>query len=210
MTATESFAGNAVPMADPAARLARRDDGGWRIWLGWAAAAMLHAGLLAALIFSWPAKLSPAPPNPAAISLLITAAEKPASQPAIRPKPSAKPSSMPAGPPAIFANSPTQTKAAPVPKPALHASAVKTAVPAQHPVPVARGAVEAKAVPQQDDDGFVAAQPLSGNVNQPPEYPEQAYAHGEQGDVLLSIHVLTDGAAEFSQCDAEFRLQNTR
>jgi protein TonB len=50
-------------------------------------------------------------------------------------------------------------------------------------------------VAQQDGGGFIAAHPLAGNANQPPEYPEAARVHGEQGDVLLSIHVLANGAA---------------
>lgn len=51
--------------------------------------------------------------------------------------------------------------------------------------------------PAQAGESFVAASPLAGNFNQPPEYPQAAVAHGEQGSVLLSIHVLPDGQADF-------------
>jgi len=169
-----------APAADPAARQRRRNDGEWRIWLGWGAAAMLHAGLLAALICSWPARLNPAPPNPAAISLLIVA-QTPSRQPAVRPKYTAAPAAVPPAPPNIIATAPTAIQ----PKP-----------PAALPRAAPPGMVETKTVPQQDGDGFVAAQPVAGSVNQPPEYPAEAIAHGEQGDVLLSIHVLPNGEAD--------------
>ncbi len=51
-------------------------------------------------------------------------------------------------------------------------------------------------VAKADGNGFIAAHPLTGNINQPPEYPEAARVHGEQGYVLLSIHVLADGEAD--------------
>ncbi len=35
------------------------------------------------------------------------------------------------------------------------------------------------------------------NVNQPPQYPRDALVHGEQGRVLLSIHVLPNGRPSF-------------
>ncbi len=42
------------------------------------------------------------------------------------------------------------------------------------------------------DTQVIPAVPNSA-VNQPPEYPREALLHGEQGRVLLSIHVLPDG-----------------
>ncbi len=42
------------------------------------------------------------------------------------------------------------------------------------------------------DTRVIPAVPDSA-VNQPPQYPREALAHGEQGRVLLSIHVLPDG-----------------
>ena len=38
---------------------------------------------------------------------------------------------------------------------------------------------------------------MSGSVNPPPRYPQAAIDHGEQGSVLLSIHVLASGRADF-------------
>ena len=167
------------------------------MWLGWTAAALLHGGLLAALIFSWPSRLSPAPPNPASVSLLIVAAEKPARPSAVQPKPPEAPAAVPARPQVKIANSaiadkpkpPSQSSPKPA-KPAPRSSAAKPTSPAPS------GAVETETVPQQDGGGFVAAQPMAGDFNQPPEYPPAAQAHGEQGDVLLSIHVLANGAAD--------------
>jgi protein TonB len=207
MTATGRIA-EPAPIADPAARQLPRNDGEWRIWLGWAAAAMLHGALLAALIFSWPARLNPAPPNPAVVSLLIVHSEKPGRQPAVRPKPAEAPIAAPPTPPAIIANSPAANRPKPpsalprasarslqpaLKQQVLKQSALKQSASTQS---APRGAVETKTVPQQDGDGFVAAQPVAGNVNQPPEYPEEAYDHGEQGSVLLSIHVLANGEAD--------------
>jgi protein TonB len=181
------------PQADPAARRPRRDDGAWRLWLGWAAAALLHGGLLVALIASWPVRLKPAPPG-AAISLLIVASNRvvpPASgQAAVRPKPPAEKPVVPANVPVKIANRQIVRKVAPLPS-------ARPAASAQQQLPAAAGGVvTARTVAQQDGDGFVAAQPMSGSGNQPPEYPEQAQLHGEQGDVLLSIHVLPNGAAD--------------
>jgi protein TonB len=152
---------------------------------------MLHGGLLAALVFSWPAQLNPAPPNPAAVSLLIVAPQPAARQPAVQPKPPEEQITLPATPPLKIVNG--AAKPGPpttLPKAAMHAPAAKTISTAPQAV------VETKTVTQQVGDGFVAAQPASGNVNQPPEYPARARAYGEQGDVLLSVHVLANGTAD--------------
>jgi protein TonB len=197
MTATGKLAAQSSPIADPTARRMPKNEGRWRIFLGWGAAASLHVGLLAALIFSWPARLNPAPANPASVSLLIVAAQIPRHQPAVRPKSTTAPTAMPAAPPVIIANIPNAAKPKPQPKP--RAAMPRASAPSPHSNPATpspRGVVETKAVPQQDGEGFVAAQPISGNVNQPPEYPRQAYDHGEQGEVLLSIHVLPNGEAD--------------
>ncbi len=191
MTGSEALASQ-VPVVDPAARRARHSAGEWQIWLGWMAAAILHGGLLAALILSAPVRLNPAPPDKAPLSLLIVAAEKPAKNPAIQPKPPGEQAVIPAAPPAQIANRPTAAR--PV-RPTSSARA-KLRLPQPKAVPAAPSeAVETKMAPQVGD-GFIAAQPVSGNVNQPPEYPKAASDHGEQGDVLLSIHVLTNGVAD--------------
>jgi len=46
------------------------------------------------------------------------------------------------------------------------------------------------------DSQIIPAVP-DANVNQPPQYPRDALIHGEQGRVLLSIHVLPDGKPAF-------------
>lgn len=178
------------PHVDPAARRRRRNDGEWRIWLGWAAAALLHGGLLAALIFSLPVRLSPAPPDASAISLLMTPS---AGRGAVRPRPTEETAVIPPVAPVKIANTQIVRKMAPLPSPRM-AGAI---APPTHPPAAAPGAVvTTRTVAQQDGDGFVAAQPAAGSGNQPPEYPLQAQQHGEQGDVLLSIHVLPNGAAD--------------
>ena len=172
--------------ADPAARRRRRDHGAWRLWLGWAAAALLHGGLLAALLVSWPTRLNPAP-NASAISLVIVPAANrmvsPApAQVAVRAKPPEEKAVLPPIAPVKIASTQIVRKAAPA------TAAPAAAAPA--------GVVTSRTVKQQDGDGFVAAQPAAGSGNQPPEYPLQAQQHGEQGDVLLSIHVLPNGTAD--------------
>ncbi len=46
------------------------------------------------------------------------------------------------------------------------------------------------------DSRVIPAVP-DANVNQPPQYPRDALVHGEQGKVLLSIHVQPDGRPSF-------------
>jgi protein TonB len=181
--------------ADPAARRRRHDNGEWRLWLGWAAAALLHGGLLAAVIVSWPARINPAPPNASAISLLIVPASNRMVSPApaqfaVRPKPVAEKAALPPTAPVKIADTRSVARLAPWPS-------ARPAMPAPHPAAAAPGGVvTARTVTQQDGDGFIAAQPAAGSGNQPPEYPPQAQQHGEQGDVLLSVHVLANGTAD--------------
>jgi len=46
------------------------------------------------------------------------------------------------------------------------------------------------------DSRIIPAVP-DANANQPPQYPRDALIHGEQGRVLLAIHVLPDGRPSF-------------
>jgi protein TonB len=149
--------------------------------------------LLAALIGSWPAHLNPVP-NAAAISLLILPASQAispaATPPAVRPKPPAEKAVLPPVATVKIADTVIARKAAVLPL-------ARPAAVARPQISVAAlGAVTSRTVPQQDGDGFVAAQPAAGSANQRPEYPLQAQQHGEQGDVLLSIHVLPNGTAD--------------
>ncbi len=190
MTSTEKLAIEIPPLAGPSARSPSRNDGAWRLWLGWVVAAMLHGGLLAALIFSWPGRLNPAPPNPAPVSLLIVAAGKPA-QLAFGPKSVTEPTASPAKLPS------SRMAAKPRPAFAPPKAAVLAHSPPASPVQsTPHGMVETNTATPQDGDGFIAAHPLAGNVNQPPDYPAAARVHGEQGYVLLSIHVLANGEAD--------------
>jgi protein TonB len=152
--------------------------------------------LLAALLVSWPARLNPAP-NASAISLLIVPAANrmvsPApAQVAVRAKPPEEKAVLPPIAPVKIASTQIVRKAAPA------AAAPATVAPAAASLASAApgGVVTSRTVTQQDGDGFVAAQPAAGSFNQPPEYPLQAQQHGEQGDVLLSIHVLPNGTAD--------------
>jgi periplasmic protein TonB len=186
------------PQLDPAARRSLRNDGEWRLWLGWVVAALVHGVLLAALIFSWPARLNPAPPNASSISLLIVPASSrmivPAANPvAVRSKPTEEKAVIPPVAPVKIANTQIVRKVTPLP--ASRSIALGSA-PKHPPATAPSDVVATRTVAQQDRDGFVAAQPMAGSGNQPPEYPLQAQQHGEQGDVLLSIHVLPDGAVD--------------
>ena len=179
---------------DPASRLRRRDAGAVPAAIGWALALLLHAGLLAALFLEQPRVLPPAPAR-AAVSLLL---EPPSGQPAqgqtVAPRPPLLPVHLPSAPPAEFANAlPSRPAAKPQPN--------RLAVPAPPSSPAPAASAQGQAVRQAaapEAEGFIAAGPLSGEVNQPPEYPADAVAHGEQGRVLLSIHVLPDGRVDFA------------
>lgn len=163
--------------------------------LGWAAALLLHGALLAVLILDRPAAV-PAPAV-ASVTLLVQhqAPAKPQPQPAA-PRPDI-PARTPPKPAAVIGGNPPR---APQPKPAPAARAARAAhqpkrgrrqrdMPLQGPVP-------APAAPSAAPASFIAAAPLPGNVNPAPIYPPAAIAHGEEGSVLLSIHVLPDGRTD--------------
>jgi protein TonB len=155
-------------------------------------ALLLHGALLAALLFARPLHLAPPLAQPS-ISLLLqkpAGAAKPGVNPkpaALRPKAPEMPAQLPAAP-ARIANTPRLHSAAHL-KPPRSAAAARGLPPA--PAGIARQ------IPVPDRQGFVAAAPLAGDTNQPPDYPQEALAHGEQGKVLLSIHVLPDGRTDF-------------
>jgi protein TonB len=182
--------------AEPARRRRQGRDEDWRIAAALAAALLLHAGLLAALISGRPAALQPAPQR-AVVSLLVQA---PAA--AIAPRPAQTPMQVPPMAARRIAD------AMPVPAdrrrpspPALISRPARQPAPASAPAPTPSGSlVQSQAAPRNtapDSQGFVAAAPLSGAFNQPPEYPQAAIDHDEQGSVLLSIHVLANGLTDF-------------
>jgi protein TonB len=178
---------------DPASRLRQRDAGAASAAIGWALALLLHAGLLAALILEQPHRLPPATGQPA-ISLLF---EPPSGQPAhgqaVAPKPPPLPAHLPQAPPAVIANAP-QSRPVAKPRPSRPVAA---APPSSRALAASAQGQAMRQTVAPAAQGFVAAEPLTGEVNQPPEYPAGAVAHGEQGRVLLSIHVLPDGRADF-------------
>jgi protein TonB len=179
---------------DPASRLRQRDAGAVPAAIGWALALLLHAGLLAALFLEQPRVLPPAPARAAVSLLLETPSGQPAQGQTVAPRPPLLPVHLPSAPPAEVANA-IQSRPAAKPQPNRLAAPAPPSSPA--PAASAQGqAVRQAAAPEAE--GFVAAGPLSGDVNQPPEYPPEAVAHGEQGRVLLSIHVLPDGRADFA------------
>jgi protein TonB len=165
--------------------------------IGLGAALLLHGGVLALLILKSPDGLQPAPQS-AGVSLLLT-------QP-VAPSVAARPPTVPAIPPAAatsrITNAPPRPQVMPKPLPALtshpvlrlpRSSASAPAV-ASTPAPIPAPGNTAAAPGSQR---FTAALPLPGNVNPPPAYPAEAIAHGEQGEVLLSIHVLPTGRPDF-------------
>jgi len=170
----------------------RHDD--WQIAAGWIVAALLHGVLLAALIIGQPAPL-PAASARASVSLLLQPAGE---APAVAPRPAAMPAQPPPASKAVIAAAASAVipKARALRRGAISKPKARTiaASPALPP-PAAAGSQAAVAAPGTQN--FVAAAPLSGAFNQPPEYPQAAVAHGEQGRVLLSIHVLPDGLTDF-------------
>jgi protein TonB len=172
----------------------RRDD--WQIAAGWIVAALLHGVLLAALIMGQPAPL-PAASARASVSLLLQPAGE-ALRSAVAPRPAAIPAQLPpASKPAIAATTSSvipkarALRRASISKPRPRAIAASPAAP-----PLEAGGTQ-PAISAPGSQNFVAAEPLFGAFNQPPEYPQTAVEHGEQGRVLLSIHVLPDGLTDF-------------
>jgi len=168
----------------------RRDGAGFAV--GLVAALLLHGGLLLAIILQQPMRVGQAPSR-GAVSLVLQPAGQSANSAPVAPRPET-PAQPPQVAPAVIANrAPSRQhvvlKARPltVPAPALSAGQPVIAAPRETPHPML----------QSGSDNFVAAAPLGGNANPPPEYPEAAIEHGEQGKILLSIHVLQDGTADF-------------
>ncbi len=96
------------------------------------------------------------------------------------------------------------TSAAPSPPRAFTSAALSPPRAVAKPSPAAAAVPAAQSgkpglapAPASAFQGFVAAQPLGGNFNSPPVYPDAAIGHGEEGKVLLSIHVLPDGRTDF-------------
>ncbi len=91
-------------------------------------------------------------------------------------------------------------KLATLPLPAPAAPPAPKAAPTPRPAPEAQVQNIGDNQPQGSglvvDTQVIPAVP-DANVNQPPQYPRDALIHGEQGRVLLSIHVLPDGRPGF-------------
>jgi protein TonB len=87
-----------------------------------------------------------------------------------------------------------------LPLPAPAAPPAPKAAPSPRPAPAAQVQHLGDNQPQGSglvmDTQVIPAVP-DANVNQPPQYPRDALIHGEQGRVLLSIHVLPDGRPSF-------------
>ena len=190
----KSLFGSFSSEKEPLSYLKRRSGNKAALAIGLAAALLFHGGLLLVLvIFNAPRPLRPAL-NPAAVSLVLQSAGENQPSAPVAPRPPDVPAEQPRTAPAIIANSaPARPRVMFKPKPL---AALATPAMSSHPAPPAQRAAPAQtATPGLQD--FVAAAPLGGNANPPPEYPQQAIDHGEQGQVLLSIHVLPDGTADF-------------
>jgi len=92
------------------------------------------------------------------------------------------------------------SKLALLPLPAPPAPPAPKAAPIPQPAPAAEVQHLGDNQPQGSglvmDSHVIPAVP-DANVNQPPQYPRDALIHGEQGRVLLTIHVLPDGRPSF-------------
>jgi len=177
----------------------------------------LHLLAIIAFLVVLHLKYHPAPPEEPVLSLVVTnqpftgtgpmvispapapPLPKPVPTPA-PPKPVVAPP-VPAAPPAANAQATSADVAAPakqamLPMPAPPAPPAPQTAPAPAPSPPAAAQHLGDNQPTGSglvmDSQVIPAKPDS-NANQPPQYPREALLHGEQGRVLLSIHVLPDG-----------------
>jgi protein TonB len=182
-------------------------------------AVALHVIAIVAILVVLHLKYPPPPPEQPTLSLVVTndpytgtgpqvivPAQAPPSHSV--PEVLARPVSAPhvkAAPPAADAAengpdvAPTAKLAAlPLPAPV----APPPPQPAPNPTPSSPSAVPHLGDNQPQGSGLVMDSHVipavpDANVNQPPQYPRDALIHGEQGRVLLSIHVLPDGRPGF-------------
>ncbi|MDE8348961.1 MAG: energy transducer TonB [Acidocella sp.] len=131
---------------------------------------------------------------------------KPAQLPMPKPAPAPMPKPQPAPPPQAPPPPPPSHTAPPMPIPPPPAPA-PPAPPPPHPATLAHvashiAAPAAPAVAHMGDNqpvghgeafGRIIVATTDENLNRKPPYPEAAREHGEQGRVLLSIHVAANG-----------------
>ncbi len=179
-------------------------------------AVALHVIAIVAVLVVLQLKYRPAPPEEPTLSLVVTDQPFTGTGPQVlSPEPSqrtprpvheapARPAIAPpvkAPPPAANAQD-SSSDVAQIAKSAvlkLPAPAVQPPVqPAPQAAPESPAAVRHLGDDQPAGSGLVMDSQVipavpDAAVNQPPEYPREALVHGQQGRVLLSIHVLPDG-----------------
>ncbi len=173
---------------------------------------LLHAALLMALLHRWPERHRQFNDPTNVLTFIVTPdAAPPAKAP--RPSPVAKaPAARPSAAPARIAEPPRSTASADPTPPSITFpadSAMSPAPPAAEAPPVAAAVAPSAPEPTQ------AVTPPSFNVtyldNPPPPYPPIARRNGEQGRVLLRVHVTSAGtpdAVEVRTSSGSLRLDN--
>jgi len=180
-------------------------------------AVALHGIAIAAFLVVLHVKYPPVPAEEPTLSLVVTSQPFTGTGPEVLspepPKPSPRPvhqilparpviaPPVPAAQPAANAENTSpdaaqtaKTAALPLPAPV----APKPPQPAPRPAPSSPAAPNHRGDDQPSGSGLVMDSKVipavpDAAVNQPPEYPRAALVQGEQGRVLLSIHVLPDG-----------------
>ncbi|MCK9991635.1 MAG: periplasmic protein TonB [Alphaproteobacteria bacterium] len=163
-----------------------------------AATGLAHIGALAWMVYSSEAV---APPPPA-VSFSVTLMDLSSSSPDVAQPSSSKPVPSPAVPPDTKPAPEKTVEIKPVARAVKVAKAVAPAAPAPKTSPspvtnlqlsqshnaIARAAVLAPVTPAQFDAAYLQ--------NPRPAYPGLSRRLGEQGNVLLAVHVTTDGKPE--------------
>jgi len=168
----------------PAPRVARRT--------GLAVAVALHAGLIAAALAYEPAR--PARGAPAAIAVEWIAAPRVEAPPVMEPKPVRVERPKPVKRAAPKRSEPSPVAAAPPPAPAEPA-----AEPAPPPPPPAAPAPMAAVEPSPAPPPVIVTPPLFNAdylANPAPPYPALSRRTGEQGRVILRVHVTPGGTVD--------------
>jgi protein TonB len=153
----------------------------------------LHVGLIAAALAYEPARTALA--APAAIAVEWIAAPRVEAPPVIEPKPVRIERPKPAKRAAPKRSEPAPVAAAPAPTPAPTEPAAEPAPPPPPAAPAPMAAVDPAPAPPP-----VAISPPLFNAdylaNPPPPYPSLSRRTGEQGRVILRVHVTPGGTVD--------------
>lgn len=174
----------------------------WRLGICGLVSLAVHLALVAGLLLGrWPAPLVDAPDKPVMVELVMEeqkgAGETVVRPPSPPPEEAAHPKPEPPTPPADDVPSSSPVAAAPS-SPVPPADPVEAAAPAAPANPPAFnfGGTDSESNTLVTGDNVIPASPDKKARNRPPPYPEDAARRGQQGAVLLVIHVSPGGLTE--------------